>query len=179
MRAPMRAPTLVRLEFEGHDAIHFAFLQISLINASQLCFVFYLALFFIFSLDRRRQIFFLLASPLLLQALNAKEHRFLAFAMVLLRCISAFVALLLMLPSVLATCYYPNGTESPDDDISCPNSKACCPKDAFCLSNGLCWSSLNFLLRASCTDQSWTSPDCARYCLDGRLWPQTTHSDPG
>lgn len=89
--------------------------------------------------------------------------------MVLLPCtlsVSTFVALLLILPSVLATCYYPNGDVSQDDYIPCPNSEACCPKDAFCLSNGLCWTSLNFLFRASCSDQSWTSPDCPKYCLN-------------
>lgn len=114
-------------------------------------------------------------------ASNARKNKFPVVTMVLLRCsLSAptSVALVLILRSVLAVCYFPNGEVSDNDYIPCPNSKACCPTDAYCLSNGLCWTALNFLFRASCSDQSWTSPDCAKYCLNGKSWLQTTLSNP-
>lgn len=81
--------------------------------------------------------------------------RLLAVASLLLRAISA------------QTCYYPDGLTI-SNDVPC-NSNAevssCCPTGSFCMDNGLCFGG-GVVSRSSCTDQAWTSPQCAHYCTE-------------
>jgi hypothetical protein len=75
----------------------------------------------------------------------------------------------LLLRTVSAqTCFYPDGLTT-SNDIPC-NSNAeassCCPTGSFCMDNGLCFGG-GVVSRASCTDQAWTSTECAHYCTDG------------
>lgn len=82
--------------------------------------------------------------------------RVLAVASLLLRAVSA------------QTCYYPDGL-TPSDDIPCNSNAAassCCPTGSFCMDNGLCFGG-GVVSRASCSDQSWASAECAQYCTDG------------
>ena len=72
------------------------------------------------------------------------------------------------------TCYFPNGSAA-DRDIPCraPTSNqasACCAYSDICLDNSLCLaqSGVGIITRGSCTDQSWQSSECARYCQDGK-----------
>ncbi|KAI9780835.1 MAG: hypothetical protein M1839_006462 [Geoglossum umbratile] len=70
-------------------------------------------------------------------------------------------------------CYYPNGAVAKDYTYAVCNStttqSACCiPSEGdVCLSNDLCyWPSGNYPFRGACTDKSWTSDACPKYCLD-------------
>ncbi|KAJ5815408.1 hypothetical protein N7474_007185 [Penicillium riverlandense] len=65
-------------------------------------------------------------------------------------------------------CWFPG--ENVQDTLGFPctseEGSACCGQDAICLTNGLC---LNLqqpyvLSRGSCTDKSWTSNNCPKYC---------------
>ena len=44
----------------------------------------------------------------------------------------------------------------------------CCGPDSTCLTNGLCFDGLT-LYRGSCTDQSWTSDQCTKLCMDCKI----------
>lgn len=77
--------------------------------------------------------------------------------------------LCLYLPSALSrpNCYLPDKKTIAFGEIPCTSDTyaACCAPDAYCLQNGLCLTNLT-LLRGSCTDQTWTSPNCAQFCQD-------------
>lgn len=69
------------------------------------------------------------------------------------------------------TCYYPDG--SSDTALRPCNASAavsaCCrtPTDV-CLTNGLCFSTgLNVVIRRGCTDSTWNSTLCPKYCETG------------
>lgn len=79
-----------------------------------------------------------------------------------------------------ATCYWPNGQAAPGDMLPCggggadTQNSACCNQGWTCLSNGLCMPDgqdpANLagatIIRGACTDRSWASPDCPRWCID-------------
>lgn len=75
--------------------------------------------------------------------------------------------LYLCLPSAFSgsNCYLPDRKTIAFGEIPCTSDTyaACCAPDAYCLQNGLCLTNLT-LSRGSCTDQTWTSPNCAQYC---------------
>ena len=87
----------------------------------------------------------------------------------------------LNLPPVLSQqCYYPNGSIA--DHTACLSGKNptwCCPPGFPCLSNGLCadinnggtgGNSLPGLYdRESCTDKTWSSPNCVTECSNRTL----------
>ncbi|KAH6605409.1 hypothetical protein Trco_007116, partial [Trichoderma cornu-damae] len=80
------------------------------------------------------------------------------------------LAQLLSVPcsATLGKCYYPDGSPSLSDfpcDPNAKNSPCCGGPGTVCLSNGLCQGSGENVIRGSCSDQSWTSPLCANYCL--------------
>ncbi|KAL6697227.1 hypothetical protein J3F84DRAFT_368357 [Trichoderma pleuroticola] len=82
--------------------------------------------------------------------------------------IGTFLQLLVPCSAALKQCYYPNG--SPSSDFPCdPNAKqsACCGGGlgAACLSNKLCQSNDGNIIRGSCSDKNWSSPECANFCL--------------
>ncbi|KAL6856717.1 hypothetical protein J3F83DRAFT_751584 [Trichoderma novae-zelandiae] len=82
--------------------------------------------------------------------------------------ISTFVQLLVPCSAAIKQCYYPNG--SPSSDFPCdPNAKesACCGGGlgASCLNNRLCQSNDGNIIRGSCSDKDWSSPECAPFCL--------------
>lgn len=72
------------------------------------------------------------------------------------------------------TCYFPNGAIA-TNDIACTNGPAaiCCEFTATCLDNELCFnpfgSAVGGYIRGSCTDISWESPSCPRFCNEGEL----------
>lgn len=78
-------------------------------------------------------------------------------------------------------CYFPYGNliDSEQENVfPCdPTSEehsACCPADAVCLSNGLCFqqgSWGNRVARSGCTDQMWEDGSCAGICEDGEWDP--------
>lgn len=64
-----------------------------------------------------------------------------------------------------ATCYVPGGGVS-DGDIPCNSSAAvssCCGVNDLCINNGL-YSQGGNVARGRCTDQTWMSSDCPRFC---------------
>lgn len=74
-----------------------------------------------------------------------------------------------------ATCYNPDGSLAPATDIPCETTggdTACCSSGAFCMTNGYCLNNM-VVVRGSCTDITWTNPNCALQCKKGRpnpLW---------
>ncbi|KAL8943036.1 MAG: hypothetical protein Q9216_001324 [Gyalolechia sp. 2 TL-2023] len=89
---------------------------------------------------------------------------------------------------IAAACYYPNGTAQTNDEVqpcdpSAPTDgfSMCCATnrnssnpgpDEFCQENGLCgWfdptDSANETWRSTCTDASWESPNCVKFCIEG------------
>ncbi|UKZ56948.1 hypothetical protein TrVGV298_010795 [Trichoderma virens] len=82
--------------------------------------------------------------------------------------IGTFLQLLVPCSAAIKQCYYPNG--NPSSDFPCdPNAKqsACCGGGlgASCLSNKLCQSNDGNIIRGSCSDKNWSSPECANFCL--------------
>lgn len=66
-------------------------------------------------------------------------------------------------------CYYPNGSEATIDYPCDPDAEdsACCAGGfgTVCLTNKLCRNPNGNVIRGSCTDKNWSSPECAHYCL--------------
>ena len=66
------------------------------------------------------------------------------------------------------TCYIPDGTIA-EGDYACnlsSNFSACCTIGAQCTESGLCYNDANgYILRTSCTDKTWESPECAHFCM--------------
>ena len=76
------------------------------------------------------------------------------------------------------TCYFPDGTVAPGDTpCHSPSlgvgSSACCAEFHICLNNNLCLHTdgAEMIVRGSCTDETWRSPECAQYCSDGNSHP--------
>ncbi|QDS73167.1 hypothetical protein FKW77_002191 [Venturia effusa] len=62
------------------------------------------------------------------------------------------------------TCYWPDGTTAANQSVCGSGSQsACCPIGTECTSNGLCYD-LGYLKRGSCTDKTWGSSACPKYC---------------
>ncbi|KAK4141344.1 uncharacterized protein C8A04DRAFT_31094 [Dichotomopilus funicola] len=88
----------------------------------------------------------------------------------------AFVAALLQpcAAQQQKTCYYPDGSIAKGDhpcDTDAEHSP-CCAGDVLanqCLANKLCLSPKGRYARGSCTDPTWTSPDCPQYCIANNL----------
>lgn len=81
-------------------------------------------------------------------------------------------------------CYWPDATITSDKQVPCTNITAsgtytaCCDAGHYCFSNGLCLDNGGMTTyRGGCTDRSWESPDCPRYCQEVcpgsvcGLWP--------
>ena len=71
------------------------------------------------------------------------------------------------------TCYFPDGSVG-DRDTPCRatshgQASACCAWFDICLDNSLCLSQVGneIVTRGTCTDQSWQSDQCSKYCQDG------------
>lgn len=70
-------------------------------------------------------------------------------------------------------CFFPNGSKA-DSDTNCNAGvdSVCCGKGFVCLGNGVCMDNSTIvdgkiagtLWRGSCTDSSWNSPLCPKYC---------------
>ncbi|KAF3350154.1 hypothetical protein VdG2_01969 [Verticillium dahliae VDG2] len=101
----------------------------------------------------------------------------------LLLLVSAALALLLPTTAAQSTdapCFFPNSTAAAADMAPCGGAGAdtthshCCNQGWACLSNGLCMAAGQdpaqlagaTLMRGACTDQTWTSPDCPRWCTN-------------
>ena len=73
------------------------------------------------------------------------------------------------------TCYFPDGSvadhNTPCRAPSANQASACCAYSDICLDNSLCLaqSGHGVIWRGSCTDQTWQSIECARYCQDSKL----------
>ena len=83
------------------------------------------------------------------------------------------ISLLTVRLAMAQTCYFPNGTSSPDF-IPCDTGgehSACCTPTDECLTNGLCRPSTadslsNEFWRDLCTDPTWESDACPKYCFN-------------
>ena len=75
------------------------------------------------------------------------------------------------------SCYFPDGTPS-GTDVPCTDDPVgdsfCCFTGQACLSNKVCGAfhtnstgSFMTFARGTCTDSSWNSPACPKFCLDG------------
>lgn len=79
--------------------------------------------------------------------------------------------------SLAQQCYYPNQVVAPND-VPCQTNglvSFCCSSGYVCLDNKICMleasspvnqDSSDQYWRGSCTDQTWSSPDCPLYCLN-------------
>lgn len=70
-----------------------------------------------------------------------------------------------------ASCYYPNGDLSKENDIPCSSApgSACCPMNWQCLDNGLCYlDNAQYYGRYTCTDKSWKSSGCPQICTHSK-----------
>ncbi|RSM12407.1 hypothetical protein CEP52_002494 [Fusarium oligoseptatum] len=84
-----------------------------------------------------------------------------------------FISLFLLLCSLqkgfaAKQCYYPNGEESPDHPCDEDAEVSACCGGSFgsiCMSNKLCAGGDGGIVRGSCTDKNWASPECPLYCL--------------
>ncbi|KAL1796816.1 hypothetical protein ACET3X_005356 [Alternaria dauci] len=90
-----------------------------------------------------------------------------------MRVATSIAVFLSVSPTVLATCYFPNGNVVDSDTACNPNAivSSCCYDNQACLSNGLCVSDPHDPVKAryhrgTCTDQAWKSGNCVRQCLD-------------
>ena len=66
-----------------------------------------------------------------------------------------------------AYCYYPNGDAVADNNpcVLDQDASPCCGNGWTCLENGLCYNPISkALARGTCTDPSWTSPQCPQFC---------------
>ncbi|KAH0558911.1 hypothetical protein GP486_004460 [Trichoglossum hirsutum] len=94
--------------------------------------------------------------------------------------------LLVLSVPLLATadpqCYYPNGLVALDYAyVPCQGttfSSCCIPSEGdVCLSNGLCYYSKGqYPFRGACTDKTWTSDACPKYCIstNPKVWQALT-----
>lgn len=68
-------------------------------------------------------------------------------------------------------CYYPNGVEATTDTPCHPEAEdsMCCFKGGSygraCLSNKMCQAPDGKIIRGTCTDRNWNSPECASFCM--------------
>jgi hypothetical protein len=69
-------------------------------------------------------------------------------------------------------CFTPDGQLAADDFPCDPTAthSACCGggMGTTCLTNKLCRGPNGNLIRGTCTDKDWKSPECAHYCM-GKL----------
>jgi len=86
--------------------------------------------------------------------------------------------LFVRIPFIFAqqACYWPDGTQvTPQNNrynfTACfEGDSQCCANGEVCLSNGLCFSGpQGQLYRGACTDRSWKTVSCPKYCDDSRL----------
>ncbi|OCK76776.1 hypothetical protein K432DRAFT_136058 [Lepidopterella palustris CBS 459.81] len=73
---------------------------------------------------------------------------------------------------VESSCFFPSGALSSEQPCDTSASQSvCCAAGFYCLGNGLCqdprYSDPLRLLRGSCTDETWKSPECASVCKTG------------
>lgn len=85
------------------------------------------------------------------------------------------------IPSIFADCFSPNGTDRSinfpkgqrwvpcNKSWSSSNHSMCCNEASndVCQENGLCLSPTGLLWRESCTDPTWSSPNCLKLCVGG------------
>ncbi|KAK7188650.1 uncharacterized protein CC84DRAFT_1161436 [Paraphaeosphaeria sporulosa] len=94
-----------------------------------------------------------------------------AHGLLKMRSLRQFLCIASLSSHALATCFFPNGNESPADTPCNPDAEVshCCYKNQACLSNGLCVSDPHSpikarLHRGTCSDKTWNSPDCPNHC---------------
>ena len=90
-----------------------------------------------------------------------------------------FLILLLIWEVASSTiCYYPDGTVASNDQPCLPNAEEsfCCGATAVCASTKVCLEGPNSPInvyspysRGSCTDKTWTSPECPSFCMDSKF----------
>ncbi|KAH6691355.1 hypothetical protein F5X68DRAFT_201757 [Plectosphaerella plurivora] len=83
-----------------------------------------------------------------------------------------FVCLLLSavsFSSAAGRCYYPNGAQSFDNfpcDVDAEDGPCCHGSQGWaCLDNKLCRGPDGNVVRGSCSDPTWDSPECSHFCL--------------
>ncbi|CAH0057763.1 unnamed protein product [Clonostachys solani] len=83
--------------------------------------------------------------------------------------LALFLLIFLRPCSAASTCYFPNGNVAADNFPCDPDAEesACCGGGlgSVCRSNRLCQNSNGNLVRGTCTDKNWESPECLKYCI--------------
>lgn len=98
---------------------------------------------------------------------------------------TAAVVLLAASSTALAqSCYYPDGS-LPTDYVYVPCtgdsvSSCCIPSEGdVCLASGACYyKSRNYPFRGACTDKSWSSSKCPKFCMNREQSPQSQPAQP-
>lgn len=79
------------------------------------------------------------------------------------------ISILHTIQARMSTCYWPNGGGEAQDFTRCDTGSgqsACCASSHYCFSNGLCLDPNQMTTyRGACTDESWDSAACPKYCL--------------
>jgi hypothetical protein len=80
----------------------------------------------------------------------------------------AFSSRFITVDAAIRSCYYPDGTLSPDPPCNTTTTghSACCT--ALCMSSGLCFDN-GLMSRGGCTDPTWKDSACPQYCTDCKL----------
>ena len=92
-------------------------------------------------------------------------------------CILLFISMCFLMNAIAVDtqqCYYPDGSKSNHTlcrPLSSDQASACCPGSNICLDNSLCLTQTSYgaIIRGSCTDPTWQSDECPRYCQDGKF----------
>jgi hypothetical protein len=72
------------------------------------------------------------------------------------------------------SCYYPDGSLAESDSPCFPDANVsfCCETGIQCLTDKVCL--YRHYIRGSCTDKSWSSPECPQFCLQSNFIPSST-----
>jgi hypothetical protein len=116
------------------------------------------------------------------------KHSTLKFLFPMFKNKTFFLFLASLLSSITSQsqrCYRPNGDVASGDRSCFPDQENsfCCGTEWVCLDNKVCQSSRlsrqsngqATFARGTCTDSSWTSEDCPKFCNNG-LSAKTLHS---
>ena len=70
--------------------------------------------------------------------------------------------------AIAQMCHFPDQETISGDTVCFPNLQysPCCGNGYDCTTQGLCQNGAAFFVRGSCSDRSWSSPDCPQLCLD-------------
>lgn len=94
--------------------------------------------------------------------LNSGKMRILSWGFTI-SCILSFAGICV----AQSQCFVPNGQAAAGNFPCDPTAthSACCDTGSTCLTNKLCRGPNGNIIRGTCTDKNWESPECAYYCM--------------